>query len=56
MLLFMSILGSWGPLSLVSTNEELLEIKSCGSGQENQDYGHTAMLTTRHPSIRKNWH
>jgi hypothetical protein len=28
-----------GPLSLVSTNEELLEWKSFGSGLENRDYG-----------------
>jgi hypothetical protein len=28
------------PLSLVSTTEELLEIKSNGSGLENRDYGH----------------
>jgi hypothetical protein len=29
-----------GPLSLVSTSEELLERKSSGSGLENRDYGH----------------
>jgi hypothetical protein len=29
----------WGPLSLVSTTEELLERKSSGSGEENRDYG-----------------
>jgi hypothetical protein len=28
-----------GPLSLVSTSEELLGRKSSGSGQENRDYG-----------------
>jgi hypothetical protein len=28
-----------GPLSLMSTIEELLEIKSSGSGLENLDYG-----------------
>jgi hypothetical protein len=28
-----------GPLSLVSTTEELLERKSSGSGLENSDYG-----------------
>jgi hypothetical protein len=28
-----------GPLSLVSTNEELLERKSRGSGVENREYG-----------------
>jgi hypothetical protein len=27
------------PLSLVSTTEELLEIKSSGCGQENREYG-----------------
>jgi hypothetical protein len=45
-----------GPLSLVSTTEELLERKSSGFGLENRDYGrrgYTA-LTTRHPSIRQN--
>jgi hypothetical protein len=29
----------WGPLSLVSTIEELLERKSSGSGLENREYG-----------------
>jgi hypothetical protein len=29
----------WGPLSLVSTIEELLEIKSSGSGLEIREYG-----------------
>jgi hypothetical protein len=29
----------WGPLSLVSTTEELLERKSSGSGLENREYG-----------------
>jgi hypothetical protein len=40
-----------GPLSLVSTTEELLESKSSGFGLENQGYGRrwSAMLTTRHP-------
>jgi hypothetical protein len=28
-----------GPLSLVSTNEEMLERKSSGSGLENREYG-----------------
>jgi hypothetical protein len=47
-----------GPLSLVSTTEELLERKSSGSGLESQDYGRSesAALTTRHPSILKSWH
>jgi hypothetical protein len=40
-----------GPLSLVSTTEELLGKKSSGSGLENRDYGRrgSATLTTRHP-------
>jgi hypothetical protein len=44
-----------GPLSLMSTIEELLERKSNGSGLENQDYDRwgSAALTTQHPSIRK---
>jgi hypothetical protein len=29
----------WGPLSLVSTIEELLERKGSGPGLENSDYG-----------------
>jgi hypothetical protein len=43
-----------GPLSLVSTAEELLERKSRGCGLENRDYGcrRSATLTMRHPSIR----
>jgi hypothetical protein len=47
-----------GPLSLVSTIEELLERKSSGSGLESRDYDRrgSAALTTRHPSIRKSWH
>jgi hypothetical protein len=47
-----------GPLSLVSTIEELLERKSSGSGLETRDYGHKgfAALTTRQPSMRKSWH
>jgi hypothetical protein len=46
-----------GPLSLVSTIEELLERKCSGSGLENRDYGRrgSAGLTARHPSIRKSW-
>jgi hypothetical protein len=44
-----------GPLSLVSTTEELPERKSSGSGLENRDYGRmgSAAQTTLHPSIRK---
>jgi hypothetical protein len=47
-----------GPLSLVSTIEELLERKGRGFGLENQDYGHrgSATLTTWHSSIHKCWH
>jgi hypothetical protein len=47
-----------GPLSLVSTTEELLERKSSGSGLENRNYGlrGSGVLTTRHPCIRKSWH
>jgi hypothetical protein len=33
-----------GPLSLVSTTEELLEKKSSGSGLENRDYGRKVPL------------
>jgi hypothetical protein len=36
---FWEVMGlEQGPLSLVSTTEELLEIKSSGSGLENRDY------------------
>jgi hypothetical protein len=37
-----------GPLSLVSTTEELLESKNSGYSQENRDYGSrgSAALTT----------
>jgi hypothetical protein len=47
-----------GPLSLVSTTEELLERKSSGSGLGNLDYGYSgsAALTMRHTPIRKCWH
>jgi hypothetical protein len=47
-----------GPLSLVSTIEELLGRNSSGSGLENQDYGRrgSVALTTRYLSIRKIWH
>jgi hypothetical protein len=46
-----------GPLSLVSTIEELLERRSSGSGLENRNYGRKGYvaLATRHPSIRKGW-
>jgi hypothetical protein len=44
-----------GPLSLVSTIQELLERKRSCSCVEDRDYGGrgSAALTTRHPSIRK---
>jgi hypothetical protein len=44
-----------GPLSLVSTTEELLGRKSSGSGLENRDYGSkgSAALPTRHPLSAK---
>jgi hypothetical protein len=46
-----------GPLSLVSTIEELLERKSSGSGLEIGEYSrkvrHADHVT---PSIRKSWH
>jgi hypothetical protein len=47
-----------GPLSLVSTVEELLGRKSSGSSLEKQTYGRSgsAALTTQHPSIRKSCH
>jgi hypothetical protein len=43
-----------GPLSLVSTTEELLGKESSGSGLESREYGRreSAALTTRHTSIR----
>jgi hypothetical protein len=38
--IFLEVVGlERGPLSLVNTIEELLEIKSSGSGLENRDYG-----------------
>jgi hypothetical protein len=44
-----------GPLSLVSTIEELLGRKSSGSGLENREYGRRgyAALTTRQPLSAK---
>jgi hypothetical protein len=42
-----------GPLSLVSTTEELLERKSIGSCLENREYGRRDPLTTRHPLAAK---
>jgi hypothetical protein len=38
--IFWEVVGlEWGPLSLVSTVEELLERKSSGTGLENREYG-----------------
>jgi hypothetical protein len=46
-----------GPLSLVSTIEELLERKSSGSGLGNRDYSCGGPLRwPRDPSVSKNWH
>jgi hypothetical protein len=44
-----------GPLSLVSTIQELLERNSSGTGLENRDYGRRgfAALTTRDPLSAK---
>jgi hypothetical protein len=44
-----------GPLNVVSTAEELLQIKSSGSGLENLDYGcrGSASLTKRHSVSEK---
>jgi hypothetical protein len=46
-----------GPLSLVSTTEELLGRKSSCSGLENRDYGcrESITLTTWHP-LSTSWH
>jgi hypothetical protein len=47
-----------GPLSLVSTIEELLRRKSSGFGLERREYGRRgfAALTMRHDPTRKSWH
>jgi hypothetical protein len=38
--IFLEVVGlEWGPLSLVSTTEKLLERKSSGSGLERREYG-----------------
>jgi hypothetical protein len=53
--IFWEVMGlERGPLSLLSTIEELLGIKRSCSGLENRDYGRRgfAALTSRHPSIR----
>jgi hypothetical protein len=45
-----------GPLSLVSTIEELLKRKINDSGLETGDYGRRGSATlTSHPSIRNSW-
>jgi hypothetical protein len=47
-----------GPLSLLSTIEELLERESSHTGLENRVYGRrgSVTLTSCHPCIRKSWH
>jgi hypothetical protein len=53
--IFREVMGlERGQLSLVSTFEELLEIKGIHSDLENRDYGRreSATLTTRHSSVR----
>jgi hypothetical protein len=44
-----------GPLSLMSTIEELLGRRNCGSGQETWEYGRrgSIVLTTQHPVSAK---
>jgi hypothetical protein len=44
-----------GPLSIMSTIEELLERKISGSGLESREYGHSGRvkLTTWHPLFAK---
>jgi hypothetical protein len=52
--IFLEVVGpERGPLSPVSTIEELLERKTSSSGLENRDYGRrgSAALSTRFPSI-----
>jgi hypothetical protein len=44
-----------GPLSLVSTTEELPGRKSSGSGLETREY-ETCHVDHATPSIRKSWH
>jgi hypothetical protein len=54
--LFSEVVGlERGPLSLVSTIQELLERKSRDPCLENQDYcrRRSASLTSRHPPVRK---
>jgi hypothetical protein len=55
---FWDVVGlEWGPLSLVSTIEELLERRISGSGLENWDYDDrgSAALTTQHTFVHKTW-
>jgi hypothetical protein len=40
-----------GPLSLMSTTEELLERKSSGSSLENREYGHRDLLCWPHNTL-----
>jgi hypothetical protein len=57
--IFWEVVGlEQGPLSLMSTNEGLLERTSRGSGLENLYYASkgSATLTTGHPSIGKIWY
>jgi hypothetical protein len=44
-----------GPLSLISTIEELLGKNTSGSGLENLDYGHrgSSAMTKQHPTVHK---
>jgi hypothetical protein len=53
--IFWEVVGlEWGPLSLMSTIQELLGRKSIGSGLENWEYGRHADHVA--PSILKSWH
>jgi hypothetical protein len=56
--IFWEVMGlKRGPLSLVSTTEELLGRNISGSGLENREYG-VGIRCADHatPSIRKSWH
>jgi hypothetical protein len=56
--IFWEVMGlEWGPLSLVSTIEELLGRKSSGSGLENREYIRrgSAVVNTWHRSIHNSW-
>jgi hypothetical protein len=57
--IFWEVMGlELGLLSLVSTNEELLQKKNIGSGLENRDYSRrwSTTLTMWYPSNHKSWH